>query len=175
MPSRKGLRMRFLSLFPFVLVAACSGSTLDGGKTSDAGASDAASAADGADAPSTSGAICTTDAECNDDATQNRLSGKCEAGRCKCLSGDHLVPGGRCRAAAGVGASCAKTEDCYAGLECLDFAVHPKDAPCQVVGKQCTASCNATDQRSVCTDVFGPGVLCFAGCTGTQGICGLTP
>lgn len=163
--------MRFASLFPLVLVSACSGSALDAGNNADAGAG----AADAASTGDNSVAMCTTDAECNDDSTQSRLSGKCDAGRCKCLSGDHLVPGGRCRTAAGVGTSCTKTEDCYAGLECLDFAVHPKDGACQVVGKQCTIACDSAAQRSACSAEFGPGVLCFAGCTGTQGICGLTP
>lgn len=174
--------MRFASSFSSLfgaalLLAGCSGSALDGGKTNDAGAaaSDAGTSGETGSVATTGGATtCKADPECNDIATQSSLSGACDNGRCKCVSGASLVPGGKCRPGPGLGAACKTTDDCAAGLECLDFAVHPKEGGCQIMGKQCTIACNASAQSS-CSDVFGPGIMCFAGCSGNAGICGQTP
>lgn len=115
------------------------------------------------------------DQSCNDDLQQSSFAGKCVGGRCKCLPGYSIVPGGKCRAAKGLGAGCGNTSECYAGLECLDFAVHPKADVCSVQGKQCTISCDVRAQGPICDELLGPGVHCFAGCEGNAGICGQTP
>jgi hypothetical protein len=156
----------------------CSGEALDAGLTApqtDAGtqseSSDGASST-GPDTPTNAG--CAKDNDCNALATMSSLAGVCDQGRCRCRAGMYLVPGGKCGPDKGVGASCTSSSDCADGMECLDFTVHPKGGGCNAVGKQCTIRCDDADQQSSCTKAFGPGILCFAGCTGSEGICGLT-
>lgn len=165
-------------------LAACSARTLDAGtrSPSDAGTSLGSLDPDGSGEAGLGGrvgddVVCTVgqDQSCNDDLQQSSFAGKCVEGRCKCLPGFSIVPGGKCRAAKGIGAGCGNTSECYAGLECLEFTVHSDDAGCKVVGKQCTMSCNDRTQPGLCDQELGPGIHCFAGCEGNAGICGQTP
>lgn len=167
----------FLSLSVCLVAAACGASTTDTSSSGDAGvATDAASgdAATGGDAAATPGAVCKTDADCNDDPAMSSLAGTCDEGRCRCRTGLFIVPGGHCRAGVkGVGVSCTQKSDCYAGLDCVEFTVHPAGGGCNVLGKQCAIACSGSS--SACVDALGPGTMCFAGCSGPSGICALTP
>lgn len=177
----------FLSISVALLVSACAGCTaraLDAGNSGPDGSSIVFVGRDGGEAglgPITTGdgadRACTEgqDQTCNDDLQQSSFAGKCEGGRCNCRAGSFIVPGGKCRSAKGIGAGCSNTSECYAGLECLEFAVHPPDGGCSVVAKQCTSSCNDATKPDHCSGFLGPGIRCFAGCAGSDGICGQTP
>lgn len=169
-------RLNVASLIAIAFTAACGASTTsDSTAASDAGSGSEASsdaATSGADASVTPGGVCTTDADCNGDPTMSSLAGKCDAGRCRCRTGLTIIPGGRC-GTKGSGISCTQKSDCHEGLDCLEFTVHPAGGGCSVVGKQCAIACKGSG--SECTAAFGPGAVCFAGCTGPEGICALTP
>lgn len=168
------MRASFTISFAFALTAAfaCgSTTTTDTTHASDAGTGDdGASAGDGGS--TTPGAVCKVDGDCNADPTMSSLAGTCDQGRCRCRAGLSVVPGGRC-AAKGAGVSCTQKSDCHDGLDCLEFTVHPSPGACNVVGKQCAIACSGSG--SACVAALGPGVLCLAGCSGPDGICGLTP
>lgn len=167
------MRMILVASTAFALIhlAACSGATIDGGTTSgtiDSGAK----APDDAGGGDSGSRPCMGDPSCNADPQMSALAGSCSAGKCSCNPGYSLLVSGKCGRGGGLGRSCTTTNECASGFECLDVIAHPTADQCQVVGKQCTVSCDPSSQSS-CSSL-GSGVLCFAGCTAGVGSCGAT-
>jgi hypothetical protein len=63
------------------------------------------------------------------------------------------------------GISCTADGDCNGGLKCLELDLPPDsgtDAGCNSSGKRCLIPCTTNAE---CANA-GPGLTCFAGCTG---------